>query len=124
MSLSTYLQNKLLDHAFDNTEYTPAAVLYLALYTSDPTVADSGTEVSGGSYARQVVTGAVSGNVFTADAPIDFPAASAGWGTVSHVGVRDALSGGNLLAFGALSDSKVIATGDVFRESALTITLN
>ena len=50
---SNFMENKIIDHMLRNQAYTPPATVYVALYTSDPTDADTGTEVSGGSYARQ-----------------------------------------------------------------------
>lgn len=123
---STYLANKLLDHVFRNTAYTQPATVYLALYTSDPTDADVGTEVAGGSYARQSFTVNVAAASATANAgTITFPTASANWGTVTHVGIRDANAAGNLLAYGALAASRTINSGTTFSIAAgdLDITL-
>ena len=85
-----------------------------------------GTEVSGGAYARQSVTFTVSGDTASNNAAIEFPTATANYGTVTHVGVFDASSSGNLLAWAALTSSKTIETGDVFRVPSgdLDITLN
>jgi hypothetical protein len=96
------------------------------LYTSDPSDADTGTEVSGGSYARQSITfGAPSNGVSTNTAAIEFPQATASWGTVGWVGIEDALTGGNLLYHTALDASKTIASGDIFRVAigSLSVTL-
>lgn len=91
----------------------------LALYTSDPTDADSGTEVSGGSYARQPVAfDAAASGATQNTAEIVFPVATANWGTITHIGLRDATSGGNLLAHAPLAASKAIDSGDQFRISA------
>lgn len=91
----------------------------LALYTSDPTDADSGTEVSGGAYARQSVAfDAAVGGATQNTAEIVFPVATASWGTVTHIGLRDATTGGNLLMHGPLTVSKTIDSGDQFRMSA------
>lgn len=101
MPVSTYLANKLLDHVLRNVSYTPPATVYLALYTSNPTAADTGTEVSGGSYARVAVTFAAAATRATSNsAVIDTPSASASWGTPTHYGIRDAAAAGNLLFFG------------------------
>jgi hypothetical protein len=124
MSLSNYAETALLNHIFRGTAFTQPAALYLALYTSDPTDADVGTEVSGGAYARQSFTGTVTGDTFTASANIEFPVATATWGTITHVGIRDAASGGNLLASAALSTARTINNGDVFRETSLTVQLD
>ena len=86
------------------------------MYTSDPTDADTGTEVTGNGYARQAITfGAPSDGVSTNSAAIEFPQATGSWGTVAYVGIRDASTSGNLLFHTALDASKAIATGDVFR---------
>lgn len=103
MSLSDFLENKLYDHVYRNIPYTPPTTLYVAAYTSDPTDADTGTEVSGGAYARQAVTFvAPTDGAGDNPAQITFPVATAAWGNVTHVGLRDALTGGNLLVSNAL----------------------
>jgi len=124
--MSNYLENALINATLRNTSYTSPSAPYLALYTSDPTDADSGTEVSGTSYARQAITfGAPSNGVSTNSAAIEFPQAGGSWGTVTHVGIRDASTAGNLLFHTALDASKTIATGDVFRVAigSLSVTL-
>jgi hypothetical protein len=114
--MSNYLENALINATLRNTSYTSPTTVYLALYTSDPTDADTGTEVSGGSYARQSITfGSPSNGVSSNTAAIEFPQATGSWGTVSYVGIRDASTSGNLLYHTALDASKTIATGDVFR---------
>jgi hypothetical protein len=114
--MSNFLENALINATLRNTSYTSPTTVYLALYTSDPTDADTGTEVSGGSYARQAITfGAPSNGVSTNSAAIEFPQAGGSWGTVAFVGIRDASTAGNLLFHTALDASKTIATGDVFR---------
>jgi len=115
MSFSNYLETELLDHVFANNAYTSPTNVYVGLFTSNPDEDGSGTEVSGGSYARQTASFTVSGNTATTDAVIEFPTATASWGTVSHIGVYDALTSGNLLAYAALTTSKAISSGDVFR---------
>lgn len=126
MSFSNYLETEILDHVFGGNAYTAPSTLYLALYTAAPSDTGGGTEVSGASYARQSAAMTVSGDTATTSASVEFPAAGGSWGTVTHVGVFDALSGGNLLAYGALTASKAIDTGDIFRIPAgsLDITLD
>lgn len=124
--MSNYLENALVNAVLRNTSYTSPAVVYLALYTSDPTDADSGTEVSGNAYARQAITfGAPSNGVSTNSAAIEFPQATGSWGTVTHVAIRDADTAGNMLFHTPLDASKAIATGDVFRVAigSLSVTL-
>ena len=117
MSFSNYLETKVLDHVFGGAAYTAPSTLYLALFTTNPSEDASGTEVStsGTAYARQVATFTTTGNTTSNTSAIEFPTATASFGTVSHVGLMDASTGGNLLAYAALSSSKDIATGDVFR---------
>jgi hypothetical protein len=124
--MSNFLENALINATLRNTAYTSPAVVYLGLYTSDPTDADSGTEVTGNAYARQAITfGAPSNGVTTNTAAIEFPQATGSWGTVTHIGIEDALTGGNLLYHTPLDASKTIATGDVFRVAigSLSVTL-
>jgi len=122
---SNYLENKILDHVLTATSYTSPSTLYLALYTSDPGDDNSGTEVSGTNYARVSATFSVTANVGTNTAAIEYAAAGNAWGTITHVGVMDAASSGNLLYHAALTSSKAITTGDIFRVPAgsLTVTM-
>lgn len=126
MSFSNYLETKVLEHVFGGTAYTAPTTKYLALYTVAPGEAGGGTEVSGGSYARQACAFTVSGNLATNTAAVEWPTASASWGTVVAVGVLDAVSAGNLMTYANLTNSKTIASGDVFRIPAgdLDITLD
>ena len=115
---SDYLEDKVLDHVFGGNAYTAPATLYVALYTVAPTDTGGGTEVTGGSYARQSGAFTVSGtNPTTASnsAAIEYPTATADYGTVVAVGILDASTGGNLLAYANLDTSKSVTTGDVFR---------
>jgi threonine dehydrogenase-like Zn-dependent dehydrogenase len=127
MSFSNFLETEILDHVFAGAAYTAPSTKYLALFTA---VADgeagSVTEVTGGGYARQTVAFTTSGNTTSNNAAVEFPTATANYGTVTHVGVYDASSSGNLMAYAALSSNKTIETGDVFRVPSgdLDITLN
>lgn len=123
---SNYLENALINAVLRNTTYTSPATVYVGLYTSDPTDANIGTEVSGNAYARQAVTfDAPSNGVTQNSAAVEFPQATGSWGTVAYIGILDAATSGNLLFHTALDVSKTIDTGDVFRIStgALTVTL-
>lgn len=124
---SNYLENKLLDHVLNNTSYTSPTTTYVGLYTSAPNDAGGGTEVSGGSYARQELSvGAASDGVSTSDADITFPQATGDWGTVVAIGIHDALTSGNLLMYTDLTTSKTIETGDILKiaSGSLTVTLD
>ena len=114
--LSNYLENKLLDHVLRNVSYTSPTTVYVGLYTSNPADDNSGTEVSGGSYARQIlsVTTATAG-VVTSSADVTFPQATGNWGTITHIGLLDALTSGNLLMHTPLTTSKLIETGDILK---------
>ena len=123
---SNYLENALINAVLRNTSYTSPATVYVGLYTSDPTDADVGTEVSGGSYARVAVTmGAPSNGVTTNSADVTFPTATASWGTVTHIGIHDASTSGNLLFHTPLDTSKTIDSGDIFKITTgnLSVTL-
>ena len=126
MSFSNSAETLTLNWLFTANSATRPTAWYLGLHTSNPDEDDSGTEVSGGGYARQSASFSVSGNTATTSAAIEYPTATANYGTVTHVGVYDASSAGNLIAYAALSSSKTIETGDVFRVPAgdLDITLD
>lgn len=124
--MSNYLEGALINATLRNTSYTSPAAVYIGLYTSDPTDANTGTEVSGGSYTRTAVTmGAPSNGVSTNTAAVEFPQASGSWGTVGWIGILDATSSGNLLYHTALDTSKTISSGDIFKIAigGLSVTL-
>ena len=122
---SDFLETAVLNHVFGGSSYTAPSTLYVALYTAAPSDTGGGTEVSGGAYARKTGTFTVSGGTASNTAAIEYATATADYGTVVAVGVFDASSSGNLLAYGTLTTSKSVSTGDVFRfnASALDITL-
>jgi len=125
MSVSDYYENKILDHMLRAQAFTPPATVYVALYTTAPTDAGGGTEVSGGSYARQAVTfSAASDGSITNSADITFPQATADWGTIVAVGLFDASTAGNLLWYGNLTTSKTVNSGDIFKISAGNLTVS
>ncbi len=113
-ALSDYLKDKLLDHAVGKTSYTMPGTVKVCLYTSNPTAADVGTEVTGGSYTRQTLaTAAASGGSAVTSGVITFSGLPDCTSTpITHVAVRDSGSGGNLLWFGPLAASKSPSAGD------------
>ena len=141
-AMSDYLENKLVDHVFRGQSYT-LPVLYVGLLTAAPSDSGGGTEVSGGSYARVKAAAGASqaltdwkstqndslastgtgGNTTNTNA-VNFPTPSATWGTVTHFGIYDALTGGNLLFWGALTIAKTINQSDTvtFPAGSLSIT--
>ena len=124
---SDYLEDKILEHTLGISAFTAPSTVYLALFTSDPTDAGTGTEVSTGGYTRQTISfAAVSGGSVSSNADITFGPATADYGTVGWIGVYDSSSAGNLLYHGSLSASKTIETNDSFvvESGDLTITLD
>ena len=129
----TNLANKLLDHVFKTTSYTPETNLYVALFTSSPTdTGVAGTEVSGGAYARKLHNAydAAAAGATENTGAITFAAATAGWGTITYMLIlshlSDAPSSSNTLIWAALGASELIGTDDVveFADGALDIILD
>jgi hypothetical protein len=116
MSKTNYLETQLLNHVLRAVPYSAPSSVYVALFTAAPSDAGGGTEVTGGSYARQTVT-------FTAPAPdsventadVNFPIATADWGTIVAFAIMDAASAGNMLYFANLAASRTVLTNDQFR---------
>lgn len=143
-ALSDYLENKLIDYLLRGQAFTAPATVYVGLLTSAPTDAGGGVEVTGGAYARVAVssslanwagtqaaasTVASSGTSGTTsnNAAITFPAPTANWGSVTHIGIYDAASAGNLLIWSALTVAKTINNGDAapsFAAGALTFQID
>jgi hypothetical protein len=122
--LSNYLENKLLDHVLRNESFTSPTTVYVGLYTSNPEDDNSGTEVSGGSYARQVLNvTTATGGIVTSSADVTFPQATAQWGTISHIGLLDAITSGNLLMHTALTTSKTVDADDVIKINTGSLTV-
>ena len=127
-SFSDYWEDKILDHLFGKAGLTPPTI-YLGLSTTDP--ADDGSslaEQNGNAYARvQTSAGdwnAASGGLLENASEINFPMAIGPWGTMTHFVLFDAATGGNILAYGALSPSKVIGSGDIAKFAAGDLVLN
>jgi hypothetical protein len=125
--ISNFLENALINGTLRGSTYTAPTTTFLALYTNDPTDADTGTEVTGGSYVRQAITFSAPSNGATSNSSaIEYPQCTADWGTITHVGIRDAVTAGNLLYHTALDTSKTINNGDIFKVTAtnLSVTLS
>jgi len=114
--MSDYLENELLDHVFAGAAYTSPS-LYLQLYTATPNDAGGGTAVSGNGYARTDISsafGTAASRTIANDVAITTVAASGGsWGTVTHWGIFDASTSGNLLVYGAFDTGKAVGDGEV-----------
>lgn len=124
-ALSDYAENELLDHLLGTGAFTAPSAVYLALFTAAPSDSGGGTEVSGNGYARQEVAfdAAASGSAASSAVEV-FTASGGNWGTITHFGIFDAVTSGNLLVHGALTASRVINDGDELRIAAgdLTVT--
>jgi hypothetical protein len=131
--MSDYLEVQLRAHIFRTASFTKPSGLFVSLHTADPTDAGTGTEVTGGSYARVARAPldanwtAASGTdgITTNAAAVTYPAPTANWGTVTHFGIWDASTAGNLICYGPLGTSKTINNGDAapsFAIGAITIT--
>ncbi|MBA7573651.1 hypothetical protein ES695_06490 [Candidatus Atribacteria bacterium 1244-E10-H5-B2] len=128
------LANKLLDHIFKTGGgYTPEDNLYVALFTSSPTDDGvSGTEVTGGAYARKVCNGwdAAAAGASENTAAITFDTATASWGTLTHFlllnHLSDAADGTNTLLWATIDPNRVIGIDDVaeYAAGALDVTLD
>ena len=115
-AMSDYLENEILDHILGTGAYTMPTTVYVGLSTGSFNDDNSGTELTGNGYARVSISfGAAASGTASNDAAVEFSAATGSWGTVSHFGLFNASSAGNLLIHGALTASKVIETGDILK---------
>lgn len=133
---SNYLENKVLDHVLTATAFTAPTTRYLALFNNVSTNAAANLEAgtltdeistSGTAYARKAVTfAAASGGSSSTNATVTFDAATANWGTVTHVAVMDGdvEGAGNVLFYGAVTTAKTIETGDTFQVSSGNLTVS
>jgi hypothetical protein len=113
-NLTNYLESKLIDHFLGTATYTKPTTVYVGLFTVTPGEAGGGTEVTGGSYARQSAAfGAASAGATTNSANIDFAGMPAA--TTVAIGIFDALTSGNMLLYGALTTNKTTDAGDTLR---------
>lgn len=126
-ALSNYLETALINHVLRNTAYTtPGTSIYVSLHTGSPGEANDGAnEVSGNNYARVQVSSwvAPTDGVTSNTAAIEFPEASGSWGTISHIGIYDASTSGNLLFHTAANSSVAITTADIYRIKANQLTV-
>jgi hypothetical protein len=128
-ALSNYSEKLILDWLMTTGSATRPTSWYVALFTAAPSDSGGGTEVSTGAYARQAVTfkAATSPGGTTSNSNIvSFTASGAGFGTVTHIGIFDALSGGNLLWHGQILVSKTVLDGEALRfgEDTIILTLD
>jgi hypothetical protein len=117
MSLTNAFETHALKYLLTADALTRPALWYVGLFTSDPTdTGTAGTEVAGSAYTRTAVGFTVTGDTASNTAAVEFPAATGGnWGTISHIGIMDASTGGNMIVHASLTVAKAINDGDVFR---------
>lgn len=118
-SLSNYAENALLNHLTTNSAYTSVATIYLALATADPTDAATGASMNevanSNNYSRKAIAfGAAASRRVTQSGTVTYDAASGSWGTITHWAIVDSAThgAGNILAYGALSESKAVISGN------------
>ena len=133
MSITYYSANRLLDRNFGQTAYTVPTTMYFGLSTTTIQIDGTGaTEPSGGNYARVGVTndktswGIASNGALTNSVAVTFPESTASWGTITHVFISDASSGGNIWWFDALSPSRQVqsSTTVLFAIGSITVQMN
>jgi hypothetical protein len=125
-ALSDHAEALLLDWLMTNGTATRPTAWYVGLFTAAPSDSGGGTEVSTGGYARQSVTfdaASSPGGTTSNSGAVSFTASGADYGTVTHIGIFDASTSGNLLWHGALTASKTVADGDTLEFSAGNIDL-
>ena len=118
-AMSDYLENEILDHILGTGSYTMPSNVYVGLATGSFGDDASGSELTGNNYSRVSASFSAAASGTTSNsAAIEFAAATGSWGSVSHFGIFDAASSGNLLIHGAFSAAKTIASGDILRIAA------
>jgi len=125
-ALSDHSENLLLNWLMTTDSVTRPTAWYLALFTAAPSDSGGGTEVSGSGYSRQTIafgTASGTGGTTSNTGDVSFTASGGSFGTVSHVGIFDASTGGNLLWHGAMTASKTIADGDTLEFSTGNVDL-
>lgn len=114
--------NRLLDASFGTASYTaPTGAMKLALLTTNGSNTSAGTEVTGGSYARQtiVMASASTGSAANSGA-INFTAMPAA--TVTGVEIFDSNGTPRRAWQGALTASKTVGAGDTLSFAISSIT--
>ena len=127
MSLSNSFETHTLKYLLTSDSVTRPTAWYVALCTTDPTDSALGTEVTGGGYARQSVAFTISGNNASNTSAIEFPEATANYGTVVAVMIMPASSGGSasdMIVHAQWTADKTISTGDIFRIPAGDLDIN
>lgn len=121
-NLTDTVENQLLDALVGNASYTVSTPVKMALVTANGSDSAGGTEVVGGSYARQNISfSAASAGQITNSATITF----GNLPTTTVVGIELWDSAGKRLAYGPLTTPKSLTSGDTlqFASSSVTLTL-
>lgn len=120
--ISEYLANRLFDHVLRGVTYQPPAAIFMALFLGNPV--QGGSEVSGGGYQRVTVTFSPAANRrISNSSDVEFPEATADWGTITHFALFDAATAGNMLYYGVVTPNVQVVTGMqiMFKAGKLTI---
>lgn len=120
---TSYLRKKVLDHILNKALWTPPTQLWLSLHTGDPTISGSLTDevtMSASQYERQRIdtkmgpVDAITGISLLTDW-VTTLAALIEWGTITHIGISDATTGGNMLYYGQLTAAQTTTIGQAFQ---------
>lgn len=132
-AFSDYLEQQLVNATLRGGTYA-GGLVYIALFTTDPTDAASGSELADSGYIRQVAgnpassgfdaPNATGGNTANS-AVVTFPAIVDAQVVVTHWAIFDAQTSGNMLYHAALTNAKTLDVSDVlsFPIGSLTVTL-
>ena len=111
MTATDFLEAKLLDHALGNGAYTPPSSLYLCLHFTDPTESGTIGQVTGGTYAPQLITfGPQVASKSTSSNGQTF--AGMPTVTITHFSIRENSPTGNPMFVGTLANSRNLTAGD------------
>lgn len=119
-SKTDYLEHAVLNFwlAANTDGYTAPATVFVGLFTSVTNEDGSGTEVTGGSYARVACAFTITNSSAANTSLVTFPTASADWGTIVDFAVFDALTSGNMLYYGTLGTPRNVLNGDAVKFNA------
>ena len=124
-AMSDYLELKFLDHFTGTASTSAPSAVYLGLATGSIGDDASGSELTGNNYSRKAITfAAASSGSIASNAIVEFSPATGNWGAVSHWGIFDASSSGNLLFHGSFTASKTIASGDILKVASGSLTIS
>ena len=124
-NLPDIIENQLLDALVGTTPYSVTTPIKLALVTANGSDSAAGTEVTGGSYARQTIAfNAASSGSIANNAAISFTGMPAC--TVVGIEIYDSAGSPKRLAYGPLTASRTVTAGDTvqFASSAITLSLS